>query len=270
VAGGVHGARPGGPRRAVGTRQVEATPEVAPEVDPEMIRIVAERGAHEGRVRPVVGRSGDLDARAAVGVEEVELGAFDRQYVRTVRGPDRREVAVALRRGEREGVAPVGTGDPEVLGAVAVAHEDDALALRGEARLHVVALAARDARRLAAVDRQRVEVAEELEDDRLAVGGEVERDPGPLVGGEFERAGRDEREPVGPARGRGRAVVLGGGLGRERGGCRGERPVEQAGEEACGCGRGRNQERCRHDEEEHGEETTGEVVEGHRSRWGGE
>ena len=88
-------------------------------------------------------------------------------------------------------MAPSALAIQMFFGAVAVAHEDDLRAVGRVARLLVLAGAAGDAGRRAAGDRQGVEVAEDLEDDGPAIGGDVERDPGRLVGGEAERPGRD-------------------------------------------------------------------------------
>jgi hypothetical protein len=44
-------------------------------------------------------------------------------------------------------------------------------------------------------DRQRIEVAQQLEHDDAAVGLDVERQPGRLLGGELEGALRLERQP---------------------------------------------------------------------------
>src|SRR6266550_4650444 len=49
-------------------------------------------------------------------------------------------------------------------------------------------------RRLAAVNRNGVDVAEQLEDDGAAVGRDVERQPCSLIGRELEGLGRRERE----------------------------------------------------------------------------
>ena len=52
----------------------------------------------------------------------------------------------------------------------------------------------RDARRLPARDRQRVEIAEQLEDDRLPIRHHVQRDPRPLAQRELEFPRRVERQ----------------------------------------------------------------------------
>ena len=119
------------------------------------------------------------------------------------------------------GLRAVGVGDPDVLRAVAVAHEDDLRSVGRVARLLIPAHAARDARGFAAGDRDRIQVAEDVEDDRLPIGRDVERDPRRFVGRELERPRGDERKRVRAHRGLRRAVVLRGGL--RRGPCCGER-----------------------------------------------
>src|SRR6185503_5964841 len=92
--------------------------------------------------------------------------------------------------------------------AVAIADEDQLPAVGREGRLHVVALPAGDAGGLAAGDRQSVEIAEQLEHDRLAVRRQVERQPRRLRRGERQRAFGDERQPLVLHRVGGGLVVL--------------------------------------------------------------
>src|SRR5690606_24346751 len=115
---------------------------------------------------------------------------------------------------------------PEVLPAAPVGDEDDALAVRTEARLRVERQAARQARGLAARDRQRVEVAQQVEDDRLAVRADVEAHPRAAAGGELDRARRLERQALpgaAPARRLSAARGLRARLAVERRPGRGER-----------------------------------------------
>src|SRR5690606_11718521 len=61
--------------------------------------------------------------------------------------------------------------------AVPVGREDDAAAVRAEARLRVERHALRERRRSPAGHRHRVDVAEQIEDERLTVGTHVDRHP---------------------------------------------------------------------------------------------
>lgn len=83
----------------------------------------------------------------------------------------------ALALGDDTRLRAVSVGDPDVLGTIAIADEHDLLAVRRIARLLVPARAVRDARGGAARDRDRVEVAEYVEGDRMAIGRDVEGDP---------------------------------------------------------------------------------------------
>src|SRR5262245_60232718 len=71
-------------------------------------------------------------------------------------------------------MATVGVDDPDVVAAAAVRGERDALAIGREARLLVPRHTLRDGRGFAARDRQGVEVAEQVEDQGLAVGRHVD------------------------------------------------------------------------------------------------
>ena len=74
-------------------------------------------------------------------------------------------------------------------------------------RLHVVGLAARDARSLAAGDRQRIQVSEQLEDERAPVARQVQWHPGSFGRRERQGAIRDERQRAG-SHGIGRRLVI--------------------------------------------------------------
>jgi len=65
--------------------------------------------------------------------------------------------------------------DPNVVAAFPIGEERNPLAVRRKLRLAVKCHSAGDEFRLAALDRQRVEVAEQLKDDRFAVRRYVER-----------------------------------------------------------------------------------------------
>ena len=85
----------------------------------------------------------------------------------------------------------------------AIGQKRDRLAVGRVGRLALERQPAHDARRLAALDRQRVEIAEHVEDDRAAVGRHVERWPCHFVGGELDRLGGLEDQTLG------RSVALG-------------------------------------------------------------
>ena len=115
------------------------------------------------------------------------------------------------------GLDAVGVGDPQVLDAGAVAEKGDLLAVGRVARLAFERQAADDARGGAAVDRQRVEVAENVEDERAAVRRHVERRPRHFVGRELERFAGRKHQRLGFRRIRARLLVLPGrSLLRER------------------------------------------------------
>ena len=100
---------------------------------------------------------------------------------------------------DRARIRAVGVGDPEVLDAGAIAEERDRLAVGRPRRLAFERQPADDARGRAAVDRQRVEIAEHVEDDRPAVGRDVHRRPRHFVGRELDRAGGLEDQFLRPA-----------------------------------------------------------------------
>ncbi len=129
------------------------------------------------------------------------------------------------------GVRAVAVHHPDVVAAAPVGGEGDAAAVGRIARLHVPGDAAGDGARLAAADRHDIDVAQQVEDDLLAVRADVDRHPGALgdvQAGVMVRAGRVLDIPFrlfgcsrcsGRGRGRGRSrsrSVLGGrddGLG---------------------------------------------------------
>src|SRR6185503_217180 len=92
-------------------------------------------------------------------------------------------------------VLPVRIDRPDVPQAVAIARDRDALAVGAEAGLHVEGRAAGDARRLRAAapaDRHYVDVAEQIEDDALAVGADVDVHPRAFGRVEGQLFGRPE------------------------------------------------------------------------------
>ena len=75
-----------------------------------------------------------------------------------------------------------------------VAHECDRLAVGRIPRLSVKRRPGRDRLGIAPFDSDGIQVAEQVEDDGLAVGRNVERDPGSFVGRELDRPVRFERQ----------------------------------------------------------------------------
>ncbi len=98
---------------------------------------------------------------------------------------------------ERSRRRAVDVDQPQVVGAVSIAHECHALAVGRIARLTVERHARREGLRFAPLDRQRVEVANQVEKNRLAVRRDIDRDPGSLVGRELDRPVRLERQTMG-------------------------------------------------------------------------
>ena len=124
------------------------------------------------------------------------MPAFDtKMYFPSGRPAWRREIVVRiLRHLLRFGA--VGMHDPDVLAAFAIGDKGDPLAVGRKTRLAVERHAAVDQLGFAALDRQRVDVAEQLEHDGLAVGRDVQRQPGALIGGEFDFAVGLERQAL--------------------------------------------------------------------------
>ena len=148
----------------------------------------------------------ELDARADRPVVHPERYVGEvvlRRRIRTVAAGDevlavgrprrRTEREVGFLRDNLESRA-VGVHGPEVVVAVPVGDERDHLAVGRPARHAVPRHAARDALRLATSDGKDVEVAEEIENERLAVGRDIERDPRPFVGCERDLARWLERQ----------------------------------------------------------------------------
>src|SRR5262249_42323493 len=103
------------------------------------------------------------------------------------------------------GFGALGLRVPYVVVAVAIAQEGNPLAVGREARLTVVSLgvavflggvAERQTAGGAADDRHGVKITEQLENDGLAVGRYIEREPSGFVGRELDLAGGLQREPA--------------------------------------------------------------------------
>ena len=194
-----------------------------------MAPVVAEGRA--GRAA-VFGFVDELDPRAAVDVVEPQLALaralFGGDHIVAVGGPLGGLVGARLAPGHLNRVALVQRDDVDPLAATAVRGEDHAGTVGTEARLSVQGHALGERCSGAAGDRECVEVAEEVEDEGLAVGADVDRHPRAL--GE---AGLD-----GAAGGEGKAFLLGVGFvfgflgqdragGRVEGGCAGHAQSEQ-------------------------------------------
>ena len=165
----------------------------------------------------------ELHAGAAVDVPHPELRVAQvaarerprpdrRDDVVAVRQPVRRLVVVDRRVGHLPRRLRLDVDPPEVLGPVAVGDEDHLRAVGAVARLGVVGHPLGQRGRVAARERDRVEVAQQVEDDGPAVRADVDRDPRPLVGVERQGARRLQRE-VGRVR---PATLLGGRCLRRR------------------------------------------------------
>ncbi len=188
---------------------------------------VAARGIERGSDGlELLGLADQGDAAAPVAVEEPGLrGAAERaegagrDQVLAVGGPLGRGVEVAVAAGDLGGVGAVGAQDPEVLATAAVRDEDDFGAVRAVARLALEGGAGEERGRGAALDGERVEVAEEVEDEGGPVRADVDGDPGALAGGKADLAGGFEGEGSGGEggglRGGGGGFLALGGRGRE-------------------------------------------------------
>ena len=173
---------------------------VAELADPgrEVDRLAVPRNDGAAGVVDVVGGRQLDSAAAALAVEDPELHRRNAgllavflagDHVLAVGRPGGApDVEILLgRQGLR--ILSVGVHQPDVVDAAAVARERDRLAVRGEARLRVVGGARGQGLRGPAADRHRVDVAEEIEDDRLPVGRDVERRPGSLARRECDLPG---------------------------------------------------------------------------------
>ena len=96
--------------------------------------------------------------------------------------PIGRLVAVRVRVGHLPRLPGCHVDQPEVLRPVAVGNEDDAPAVRAVAGLAVPRQAARQRRGVPSRERKRVQVAQQIEDNRLPIGTHIDRDPGSLIG----------------------------------------------------------------------------------------
>jgi hypothetical protein len=78
-------------------------------------------------------------------------------------------------------VAAVAVHQPDIVAARAVGHERDPFAVGRKTRLMLISEAFGDPRRGAALDRHRIDVAEQVEGDRPPVGRDIDIHPAPFV-----------------------------------------------------------------------------------------
>src|SRR5579871_6678498 len=130
-------------------------------------------GAHEGETKSLPGSS--------------ETG-FRNKNIFPIRRPRRRnKIAPRIFRNLLR-VATVRFHDPDVVAAFAIREKRDPLSIGRKSRLAVKRHSAGDQLRLSAFNRERVNIAKQFEDDRLAVGRDVERKPRSFIGGELNLA----------------------------------------------------------------------------------
>ena len=144
---------------------------------------------------------GDLYARPALDVVHPQFvrcqaGRLGDDDVLPIRRPGRRNEFGGLLLAELFGLTvTVRFHDPDVFRAVAVGDEGNPLSVRRVARLAVEGHALGERLGLTALDRKRIEVTEQFEDDGLSVGRNVQREPCAFVGREFDFAVGLERQP---------------------------------------------------------------------------
>ena len=141
-----------------------------------------------GRGGAVAGRNDQL-ARAAAGrvspqLVALQVGAEAADVDRiSRRRPGRRDHGrIVVTRGELPRTAAIGVHHPQIVRPRAVAHQGDAAAVARVGRLGVEGHTGGERPRHAAASRRLIEVAEEVEDQSLAVRRGVQGHPGPLVG----------------------------------------------------------------------------------------
>ena len=93
-------------------------------------------------------------------------------------------------------VAAIAVHQPDIVAARAVGDEGDTLAVGRETRLMLIGESFGDPRRRAALDRHGVDVAEQVERDRAAVGRDIDIHPATLVDRELDLACCEARRGV--------------------------------------------------------------------------
>ena len=165
-----------------------------------------------GGIGRVHGEQPDFARAGAAGAGVV----LARQHEAAVRVPDRVVQQPEVFLGDGMRVAAVHVHDPDVVAAAGVGQERDLLAVRREAGLLLPGDGVRQRLGLAAADGQRVEVAQQVEHDRLAVGAHVHAHPGAGLHVDVGRLGHTRRRVDVPGRRLGRRGLL--RVGRQRGG----------------------------------------------------
>jgi hypothetical protein len=150
----------------------------------------------------IVGALGQLQAVAPAAVVEPNLSGTQRPARSEVLargdelaiGAPRRIVEQAeILRADFPGIRTVPFHNPDVVAATPVAREGDPLAVRAEARLHVPRETVGQRARRAALDRHDEDVSQQVEDDLLAVGADVQVHPGAFGGVDLHLVGITRR-----------------------------------------------------------------------------
>ena len=141
---------------------------------------------------------GQLQSAATAHVIHPQLARAERAFAGEMLATDE---VLAIRRPRRiieqaevfladlECIAATCRHAPQVVAAAAIRGEGDFAAVRREARLHIPGRTRADAFGIAACDGQQVEIAEQIENDLLAIRTHVEVHPGAFVHAEANRLG---------------------------------------------------------------------------------
>ena len=105
--------------------------------------------------------------------------------VLSVRSPAWRTKKTLLFLAQLFGIGTVRVSDPDVFGPITITQESDAGAVGGIARLAVKGHATGDADGVAFLERDSVQVPQQFKQDRLPIPGDVQGNPGPLIGREL-------------------------------------------------------------------------------------
>ena len=158
--------------------------------EPHVPRVFPEGGAELLLIWWCGGLCGERHTAAAVHMVHPQLGRAAqstrarRHNVLAVGGVLRRRIEIVVALGHLRAVA-IGKGErPEILTARAIGDEHDRFAIGGKSRLRVVGHAAGEARGFAAGYGHGVQVAEQVEDERAAVGRDIHAHPRAFRGGE--------------------------------------------------------------------------------------
>jgi hypothetical protein len=180
------------------TRELRA---LVGDLEVEVLPVARERGPRRRLLAP----GEEFDAGAAVLVVHPDPAATRGASVRQLAALHDDVVAVGAPRGghgthvqvgeDGARVAPVGVHHPQVVLSPPVADEGDELSVGRDARVRIDGDPARlrQGDRLTAAGRHSIDVAEQIEDEPLAIGRDVDRHPRPFGGGEVDLAGRAAR-----------------------------------------------------------------------------